>query len=1176
MVQTFDSFPANPDDGHKAVIHGVIFRFDAANRAWRVVENTSGGDKDLNHYRLTNVQAPRVGGALDPGKNDAVNREYVDELVASSALYQGTWYPATNTPDLTPRPNDPKPFPLNGYSWVVTTADPLLAEIVPDGLPGIEKLEVRSGDTVKWSTTASQYQLIKAASFNKSDTDKLYAKLLGGFGTYTAGQDYPVGRMVQYNGGFYQVTTAILNAPAIPDDSKWQSFGGILQTEADTRYASLVGGFGTWQVGQHYEVGRILHHDGLLFQVITDIPSSGTTPDPANWKPLGAQQTDYWQGQIAADPNWVQDNWVLLADLPAYFMGEVVVTSYLALNQSCSYRLYLMGAFGSANMTVQAVRSAGSGSSLVGPAMFSEFRVSAAVKGQPMRLEAKIQDAVSTSPTMKIVVAGTTYGVVSGAAQIPDPPAPLPGKATLGGVQYVRMPAEPSAAVASKVQTYTPGARYRVGELVGYDNQLFEVTTLIDDATDPPNHSLWRLHGDSQAGYYQGGVLAQTWLNNNWAKLAELPPYFTGEVLIVADANINYGFSTRINITSIGDRAEMRVLDTDFGRGGKLFKQFRLSRDGGPLRLEAQVGGGSGASVVIKVVVKGTDPDGGPNHVEMPLQIAALPAAANLGGNELALVTSDATGAVGSLDDLLDVTLTSPSTGQSLVYDGTGWVNDSVTSPIVFMGTGAWVAANIGSKTDNYGMAADTQPSPQLYAPLPGDQYIDLGTGNVTVFTGAATTTGGRADPTAGSVSTITAGVSPADLTPPMALHDLTDVAATAPVDGDVLQWSATGATWEPHAPATGTGGSVTPRGVGEIIPWMAATVPDGYLPCNGQVVAVAAYPDLYAVIGNTYNTGTGADGTSTFALPDLRGYFLRGIGARGGEARVGVVQEDTTRRPRNTNFTTDSQGSHQHPLRRYLPKTWGDTWEHLMNYAAGGIRKAGGGWEYYNEDKQPIGTDGAHTHTITGGGDPETRPKSVSVQWLIRVHPINGGAPGPKGDKGDNGDSGAVGDLWTVGSIQQSMLSESQFRTALGLNSVEERKWVLADGRDVSGSKYAQITGSSKVPDLRGAFLRMAGQNNNPAWTGGSLNGYQEDTTRRPRTNFTTDSQGAHTHSGATSSPSNNFGTYAAGVNNHITGYTGTTTTGSNGGHTHTVTGGGDTETRPKNYSVNYYIKVN
>jgi hypothetical protein len=174
-----------------------------------------------------------------------------------------------------------------------------------------------------------------------------------------------------------------------------------------------------------------------------------------------------------------------------------------------------------------------------------------------------------------------------------------------------------------------------------------------------------------------------------------------------------------------------------------------------------------------------------------------------------------------------------------------------------------------------------------------------------------------------------------------------------------------------------------------------------------------------------------------------------------------------------------------------------------------------------------------------------------------------------------------------TVGDIKTSILTENQFKVEMGADG---GGWVLADGRNVTGSRYAAITGLTNVPDLRGAYLRMAGQNaTNASWHGGTLNGYQEDTTRIPRNTQltgTTNSTGSHTHnlwsrrmkaySGAGYSPA--VQTVSEGINAAGTTDVSGRWMDSDGAHTHTlsVTGGGDTETRPKSYTVNYYIKIN
>ena len=59
---------------------------------------------------------------------------------------------------------------------------------------------------------------------------------------------------------------------------------------------------------------------------------------------------------------------------------------------------------------------------------------------------------------------------------------------------------------------------------------------------------------------------------------------------------------------------------------------------------------------------------------------------------------------------------------------------------------------------------------------------------------------------------------------------------------------------------------------------------------------------------------------------------------------------------------------------------------------------------------------------------------------------------------------------LLPVGSVIDSMLSETQFQSAIGTSQV----WVLADGRNVAGSAYASLVGTS-IPDFRGLFRRAS-----------------------------------------------------------------------------------------------------
>jgi len=100
------------------------------------------------------------------------------------------------------------------------------------------------------------------------------------------------------------------------------------------------------------------------------------------------------------------------------------------------------------------------------------------------------------------------------------------------------------------------------------------------------------------------------------------------------------------------------------------------------------------------------------------------------------------------------------------------------------------------------------------------------------------------------------------------------------------------------------------------------------------------------------------------------------------------------------------------------------------------------------------------------------------------------------------------------VGTIIQSVLTAQQFQTTMGADGA---KWRLAAGGDCTGTAYATLTGATTLPDLRGSFLRMAGQSL-AGWDGGALNQFSADSTKRPNTEFTgiTNYTGAHHHSNA------------------------------------------------------------
>jgi microcystin-dependent protein len=66
----------------------------------------------------------------------------------------------------------------------------------------------------------------------------------------------------------------------------------------------------------------------------------------------------------------------------------------------------------------------------------------------------------------------------------------------------------------------------------------------------------------------------------------------------------------------------------------------------------------------------------------------------------------------------------------------------------------------------------------------------------------------------------------------------------------------------------------------GTINSFAGTTAPSGWLLCAGQTVSRSTYANLFAVVGTTYGAG---DGSTTFALPDLRGRTVAGKDDMGG-----------------------------------------------------------------------------------------------------------------------------------------------------------------------------------------------------------------------------------------------------------------------------------------------------
>lgn len=100
---------------------------------------------------------------------------------------------------------------------------------------------------------------------------------------------------------------------------------------------------------------------------------------------------------------------------------------------------------------------------------------------------------------------------------------------------------------------------------------------------------------------------------------------------------------------------------------------------------------------------------------------------------------------------------------------------------------------------------------------------------------------------------------------------------------------------------------------VGEVIAYAGASVPTGWLRCDGSAVSRTTYAKLFAVIGTTFGTG---DGSTTFNLPDLAGRVPLGyssghsLGSKGGSEYIQQHSHSFTNPTINS-----TSGTHKHDV---------------------------------------------------------------------------------------------------------------------------------------------------------------------------------------------------------------------------------------------------------------------
>ena len=136
------------------------------------------------------------------------------------------------------------------------------------------------------------------------------------------------------------------------------------------------------------------------------------------------------------------------------------------------------------------------------------------------------------------------------------------------------------------------------------------------------------------------------------------------------------------------------------------------------------------------------------------------------------------------------------------------------------------------------------------------------------------------------------------------------------------------------------------------IVPWSSASVPSGFLECNGQAVSRTTYADLFAIVGTTYGSG---DGSSTFNVPDLQDNVA--VGKSNNKALASTGGANTVRNngnvggsTANASLSTPQLASHSHSMNGTQPQAFANNPRNTaqrnngQNLSAGSTSNAGSG----------------------------------------------------------------------------------------------------------------------------------------------------------------------------------------------------------------------------------------
>jgi microcystin-dependent protein len=170
----------------------------------------------------------------------------------------------------------------------------------------------------------------------------------------------------------------------------------------------------------------------------------------------------------------------------------------------------------------------------------------------------------------------------------------------------------------------------------------------------------------------------------------------------------------------------------------------------------------------------------------------------------------------------------------------------------------------------------------------------------------------------------------------------------------------------------------------GAVMPFAMATAPTGWFSCDGSVISRTTYALLFAAIGTTFGAG---DGSNTFAIPDLRGRFVRSTGTDGTSTSLAIGVKQDSANLTHTHGVNDP--GHNHGLN---DPGHSHTYNGTTSATTGGANAsiASRNDSAFSKSVAASGTgitlNGAYTGiSIQNTGESESRPHNMALNYCIK-----------------------------------------------------------------------------------------------------------------------------------------------------------------------------------------------